>query len=215
MRKTKASVEKTTAEIVSTALDIFSKKGYAATNLQHIADALGITRTPLYYHFKKKLQLYEQVVEDYLRSKEQDFISIFYSSDDIFEKTRRHLVKCCYYGTIEEALFMGIEDLGELEYVRKIRRKTADFIYSSKQKVVEEAIKNGELRNDTNPVEFVDHSYVLHFGFMGMAAVSNFMYANGLGEDLKMRLIDTTVQGMMLKYKLGEPGESGSAAGGA
>ena len=201
MRKTKQNVEKTTAEIIVAAQEVFSKTGYGAANLQHIADALGITRTPLYYHFKNKLQLYEQVAAEYLRSKEQDFMAIYFSSADIFEKTRQHLIKCCQYGTIEEALFMGLDHLDELEHVRAMRRRTSTFIYNSKKKIVEEAIAKGELKPETDPVEFLEHSYVLYMGFMGMSASNNYDLAESLTEDLKIRLVDTTVQGMMLKYK--------------
>jgi len=55
--------ELTRQQILDTAYDIFSTKGWDATNLQDIADQLGITRGPIYYYFKNKLELYNAVVE--------------------------------------------------------------------------------------------------------------------------------------------------------
>ena len=52
-------------ELVLKAIEIFSVKGYAATNLTDITDALGISRGPVYYHFKDKNGLYNAAFERY------------------------------------------------------------------------------------------------------------------------------------------------------
>ena len=41
-------------EIMRRATEIFAKKGYAETALQDIADAAGVKREALYYHFRDK-----------------------------------------------------------------------------------------------------------------------------------------------------------------
>ncbi|MDR1043916.1 MAG: TetR/AcrR family transcriptional regulator [Candidatus Adiutrix sp.] len=201
MRKTKNNVEHTIEAIVETGLKVFSNSGYAATNLQDIADALGTTRTPIYYHFKNKLQLYEKVIEDYLRLKEQDFLANYVSgSEDIFEKTRRHLISCCHYGMVEKALFMGIDNIKELEYVAKLRYRSSEFMYQAKKKVVEEAVKKGELKKGTNALEFINHSYILYLGFMGLTSKGMFIFLEDMTLGNILKLVDTTLQGMILKY---------------
>lgn len=55
--------ELTRRQILDTAYDLFSTRGWDSTNLQDIADRLGITRGPIYYYFKNKLELYNAVVE--------------------------------------------------------------------------------------------------------------------------------------------------------
>lgn len=47
----------TRARIEAVALDMFVTKGFAATSLRDIADALGITKAAVYYHFPAKTDL--------------------------------------------------------------------------------------------------------------------------------------------------------------
>ena len=62
--------------ILDTAVKVFSQKGYKATTMQDIADALHMTRTPLNYHFKNKKVRYEEVVRRYLRERRAEYEQI-------------------------------------------------------------------------------------------------------------------------------------------
>lgn len=44
----------TRARIQEIALELFTEQGYEATSLREIAEALGVTKAALYYHFKTK-----------------------------------------------------------------------------------------------------------------------------------------------------------------
>jgi TetR/AcrR family transcriptional regulator, acrAB operon repressor len=57
-RKTKEESDKTRLSILNTALTIFFEKGYARTTLDDIANACGITRGAIYWHFKDKTDLF-------------------------------------------------------------------------------------------------------------------------------------------------------------
>jgi len=48
-------------EIIQTALIHFAKKGYENTSMDEIAKDLGITKPALYYHFKNKKALYNEI----------------------------------------------------------------------------------------------------------------------------------------------------------
>jgi AcrR family transcriptional regulator len=50
--------------IVATAVDLFTTRGIGATSLQMIADALGITKGAVYYHFKTKHEIVLAVCAD-------------------------------------------------------------------------------------------------------------------------------------------------------
>jgi TetR/AcrR family transcriptional regulator, acrAB operon repressor len=58
VRKTKEESDKTRLSILNTALTIFFEKGYARTTLDDIANACGITRGAIYWHFKDKTDLF-------------------------------------------------------------------------------------------------------------------------------------------------------------
>lgn len=51
-------------EIFSKALHLFSERGYDATSLQDLADAMGLTRPALYYYVRSKESLLERLVAE-------------------------------------------------------------------------------------------------------------------------------------------------------
>jgi TetR/AcrR family transcriptional regulator, acrAB operon repressor len=62
MRKTKEEAELTRQRLLKAALVVFSRKGYAATRLEDIADEAGVTRGAIYHHFGNKAELYTLLV---------------------------------------------------------------------------------------------------------------------------------------------------------
>jgi TetR/AcrR family transcriptional regulator, acrAB operon repressor len=64
MRRTKEDAEKTKEDLLKAALKVFSQKGYARATLQDIAEAAGVTRGALYWHFQGKAELYCQLVTE-------------------------------------------------------------------------------------------------------------------------------------------------------
>jgi AcrR family transcriptional regulator len=57
----------TRARLLDTALGLFTVHGVEGTSLQMIADALGVTKAAVYYHFKTKDEITEAVAEPALR----------------------------------------------------------------------------------------------------------------------------------------------------
>jgi AcrR family transcriptional regulator len=55
----------TRARIQSVAVEMFTEHGYEKTSLREIAEALGVTKAALYYHFKSKEDIIRSLVEDY------------------------------------------------------------------------------------------------------------------------------------------------------
>ena len=53
-----------TEAILSAAAELFRARGYASTSMQEIAEAVGLSRPALYYHFKNKEELLGRLVED-------------------------------------------------------------------------------------------------------------------------------------------------------
>lgn len=53
----------TKQEILKTALDLFSVRGYEATSISQIAEAVGIRKASLYSHFKSKQDILDAMIE--------------------------------------------------------------------------------------------------------------------------------------------------------
>jgi AcrR family transcriptional regulator len=58
-----ATKGETRARLLETALGLFTVHGVEGTSLQMIADALGVTKAAVYYHFKTKDEITEAVAE--------------------------------------------------------------------------------------------------------------------------------------------------------
>ena len=65
MKRTKEEAAITREHLLKKALAVFSKKGYAATTLQDIAQEASVTRGAIYHHFGGKAELYNTLVREY------------------------------------------------------------------------------------------------------------------------------------------------------
>ncbi|OXM73277.1 MULTISPECIES: TetR/AcrR family transcriptional regulator [Amycolatopsis] len=54
----------TRERIQQIALDLFVEQGYEKTSLREIAEALGVTKAALYYHFRTKEDIVHSLIED-------------------------------------------------------------------------------------------------------------------------------------------------------
>lgn len=60
-RKTKAEALATRADILDAAIQVFMEKGVAGATLEQIAEAAGVTRGAIYWHFKNKLEIFREL----------------------------------------------------------------------------------------------------------------------------------------------------------
>lgn len=59
VRKTKEEAQNTRRNILDAALDVFYVKGVGHSSLEDIADAAGVTRGAVYWHFKNKADIFQ------------------------------------------------------------------------------------------------------------------------------------------------------------
>jgi TetR/AcrR family transcriptional regulator, acrAB operon repressor len=63
MRRTKEEALETRNHILDTAEIVFFERGVARTSLAHVAEAAGVTRGAIYWHFKNKADLFTAMVD--------------------------------------------------------------------------------------------------------------------------------------------------------
>ncbi|MEA3364228.1 MAG: TetR family transcriptional regulator [Candidatus Hydrogenedentes bacterium] len=63
-RKTKEEAEETRHNILLAALDVFTEKGYSRTTFVDIAKRIGMTKGPVYWHFKHKPSLLAALMQE-------------------------------------------------------------------------------------------------------------------------------------------------------
>lgn len=86
MRRTKEDAEKTRADILDAAEQLFANKGVQAVSLDQIARAAGVTRGAVYWHFRDKRDLLAALRDRY-RPPEVDIMEAALANrlDDVFE----------------------------------------------------------------------------------------------------------------------------------
>src|SRR5512145_1731052 len=73
--------------IINAAMELFALKGYAASSIREICRAAGVTKPVLYYHFRSKEHLYQELMLD------------------LFNQTRKNLLKLSKYrGNLRDRL---------------------------------------------------------------------------------------------------------------
>jgi TetR/AcrR family transcriptional regulator len=86
LEPTGAKAERTRAAILAAAEDLFSKRGFAATRLEDVAEAVQLTRAALFYYYRDKQTLYDAVVND-------AFGSMAKRLEEVFDDTSKTLVQ--------------------------------------------------------------------------------------------------------------------------
>lgn len=57
--------ERSRAQILEAALDLFSRQGYRGTSIRDISTAAGVSTGSVYHHFKDKEELFDTLLSDY------------------------------------------------------------------------------------------------------------------------------------------------------
>lgn len=94
MRKTKTEALKTKEHLMLAALETFHQKGIARTSLNEIAQAAGVTRGALYWHFKNKEDLFDalfqRICDDIENCMHQDAADSNEQEWPLFRRTLMH-----------------------------------------------------------------------------------------------------------------------------
>jgi AcrR family transcriptional regulator len=143
---------------------LFLKRGFAEVSMQQIADAAGMTKAALYYHFRNKEDLFAQVV----RREVMRFISgvtAELDGGDSFEEQLRRIVTFVFRASGSDfSRLIGdfkrhVSD--ECQQQLRLEEKTHDPLQILRP-YFEQARSSGELRD----IE-VDHAMMLFFSMVG------------------------------------------------
>lgn len=151
-------------EICSVAIKVFSEKGYDATNMTEIADILGITRTPLYYYYNGKKDLYTSAIKKHLSNKREIYTDLAGEDDSIFVWLHKHIRYAC--GNTSDAVLFNAFKYEEFRALSDLNFETNRYIYSLKRSRLLRAVETGELPPDTNIDLFIDNVYIMSYGLI-------------------------------------------------
>ncbi|WP_372715063.1 TetR/AcrR family transcriptional regulator [Ilyobacter sp.] len=151
MRTTQADKEAVKASIIKKAIEIFSTKGFHSTNMQDIADELGFSKGPIYYHFKNKYELYKTITDYCINNEKSKLKKIFDTEDPIWVKINNDLIfNKEQLNTSKLRYFINIASDPQLASVKQQYDDYAKWIYQLKLYSVNQAIENGEIKKDSD-----------------------------------------------------------------
>jgi TetR/AcrR family acrAB operon transcriptional repressor len=109
MRRTKEEAEITKQNLLKAALEVFSRKGYAATRVEDIAKQANVTTGAIYHHFGGKSDLYIALIEVYSARANQIFQQIIDEGGSPAAVLRRLLVRLFEYAEEDKEYIAVVE----------------------------------------------------------------------------------------------------------
>lgn len=149
----------TKQKIIYISIKHFIENGYHASNLEQIAEEVGIKKPSLYYHFKSKEDMFKQSVE-YLSESFHHGFDVIINTDDQPEKKLYDLMY--YMIHYNETIFEGTDivmpsainvlSIFQLAHntLESMETTVTDHFNTLKRKVTQ-VIESGQLKKDFNP----------------------------------------------------------------
>ena len=140
------------AEIYKAAARIFATKGYHATSIHEIADAVHLTKAGLYYYIKGKQDLLFRIMEYALDALEREVVAVARAESDLALRLRR---------TVERHALLILEGRDELtilvnelegltpEQQRTIRARQLAYVHFIRETLL--ALRKEGRLNDIDP----------------------------------------------------------------
>ena len=159
--------------LIIKAVEIFSIKGYEAANLTDITNALGISRGPIYYHFKDKYGLYKAAFDYFDKDVRDSHAKIINKDKHIIDFIEDVIYDCAERNTrFGTNFFFGIETIEELSAIKVLYDKLNQDIYQEKLDYVNRSIGKGEVKIDVNPNQIADLIYLIYLGLLNALQIN-------------------------------------------
>ena len=160
MRRISQDIDLQNEQILNTAIQQFCEKGYAKTRMEDIAQMLGITKTPLYYHFKDKAGLFDAAYRRAMNEVYNNDLKIFTKNCCLYDKLVEAFVACAISShqlQISEMSRIVGKESEELSKTVEYMNEMNALFYQFKTAAMKEAQRSGEIRADAD----IDELYTL------------------------------------------------------
>jgi AcrR family transcriptional regulator len=147
------------------AAQLFAERGFAGTNLQNIADALGISRPGLYYYFSNKEEILEALIEELTIAAQRQSAEIADREELDPAESLRLMTGAHAQWLLDHGLEFRVVDRNENDLPPRLRerhQKAKRAVLSSFTAIIERGIASGRFR----PVD----PQVAAFAIIGMCS---------------------------------------------
>jgi len=152
-RRTKEDAEETRHQLLEAAQRVFAEKGVSRTSLQDIAQAAGVTRGAIYWHFKNKAELFNAMMDSAILPMEQTMqqVGCDATQDPLLEleeamlQTMRSIESDARTRAIFEVVTLKVEYVDELLAVKQRHVQSyLDGMRQMQRSLEEAATRRGE-----------------------------------------------------------------------
>lgn len=154
--------------ILDEARTLFLERGFAATSMQEIADAVGMTKPALYYHFKDKQELLLAVLGREMEDGHQAFREALSLNDDL--QARLEAGAIWSFSRVKGDLGRLMSDMHRVlppERVQQFKCSHPMPVDTISQ-TISEAMARGEIPSDQDPVVLARLYVGMIFGQLAM-----------------------------------------------
>lgn len=172
VRKTKADALVTRQQLIEAAIEQFALRGVSNTTLTDIADAAGVTRGAVYWHFSSKVELFNEMWRQQLPLRDIIQHRLIQTEKEnplawlreVFITTLQYIAQTPKQRSLMQILYHKCEFNKEMMSESEIRQRLC-FSYDNVRRVLGLCIRQGSLPPDTN-IEIT--LVVLHSFFSGV-----------------------------------------------
>ncbi len=191
-------------EILQAAFEEFSLRGYAATNVEHIADRVGVTKGTIYVYFPSKEDVFENMIAELAQPSIDSslYLKVLNTGTaiDTFDGFLRDLyqvmVQDRYTSEVWRFLVAEANAFGSLR--RKYREAFALPVLSTVQAIVKHGCEKGEFRKEAADLD----PLLLIIPLLGLNVARHIDPEFDVAPD---RFIEQHI--LLIRYFLEEPGK--------
>lgn len=167
-RKTKEDAQKTRQQLIEAAIVVFSTRGVASTTLTDIAEAAGVTRGAIYWHFSSKSEIFNAIWDQQLPLCDLIFdqLSLTNNDDPLCVLRERFIAALQYISrtprqrALLQILYHKCEFNNEMTSECEIRRRIG-FNYDNVRMLLEKGLAWGIISPQMN----IDLTLIVFHGF--------------------------------------------------
>ncbi len=200
-RKTKEEAQETRNKLLDTAERVFNEQGVSRTSLADIAEAAGLTRGAIYWHFKNKGDLFEAMIQRVVLPMEQmaeRFADMALEDPLLFVKAGamnafRLIETDKRTQCVFEVMIHKCEAVGDMAAVRERQRDNRNECLAYVEQGFVNAVKKGQLPKSVHPRHAAIGMHALVDGL-----ITNWVMAPGYFSLTKdgERIIDSYLAGL-------------------